>query len=174
MIVTYITIPGDRPELLEESPGTRFDNYIFGTKDHLCGQHITFKDSSLKGYVMNTPLSCFGSSAACYLLNSRVEHKTSPIQFRQGTWITKVSPVQLQCFFRLKSKNIWCVWNEEQPGKEAYQGSRPDHWPVTSSYVALKPPFLKKCSKSTSLFTRWTFEVYGGCLGFVCSSDFRN
>ena len=116
---------------------------------------------------MNTPLSCFGSSAACYLLNSRVEHKTSPIQFRQGTWITKVSPVQLQCFFRLKSKNIWCVWNEEQPGKEAYQGSRPDHWPVTSSYVALKPSFLKSARSLPLYSLDELFEVYGGCFGFV-------
>ena len=39
---------------------------------------------------MNNPLSCFGSNAAYHLLNSRVEHKTSPVQFREGIWSHKI------------------------------------------------------------------------------------
>ena len=39
---------------------------------------------------MNNPLACFSSNAVYHLLNSRVEHKTSPTQFREGTWSHKI------------------------------------------------------------------------------------
>ena len=73
---------------------------------------------------MNNPLSCFGSNAAYHLLNSRVEHKTNPTQFREGAWSHKIITCSITMSLQAKAKDyLMCLETKtpyKQPGKKTY------------------------------------------------------